>query len=401
MALANRCCGIVRALQTAAEAQGAIVQNFIWPKSIETDIARLAGTIKELWPERFSTSNLQKRIGKLVLELAAKPISQETQRRFMASLADLNCFAERKLCIAPVEGITLVSDDPVVFGPFVLRRATQLELDKIHALTAEMLSRTLHTPEEQVGLAAVLRKNAEEWLAGSVILEFEAIADAEQAHAVFIEKANMLMDLLQMSTQIADFCGSARVGLRGHSHAGSYSAWVLPLNPGDWCQLNERTGALGDLCLNSGNLFLMRRAGVMRLAAAIGRKATPLEGALLRAVHWFAQATLQEHGGQNTLALVVCLEAVLSLSSGRAMAESVALLVGVTPRQRRHIYSLVQDAYAVRNLVVHEGNVAQAFSRQEEFRRVVREFITTGINLCDELTTPQCLIRRVGELRFS
>jgi hypothetical protein len=260
MALANRCCGVVRDLQSAAEAQGTSVQEFILPHSIEADIARLVDTIREFWPERFSAGYLQKRIGRLVSELAAEPIGQETQRRLVALLADLNLFAERKLCVAPVEGVALVSDDPVVFGPFVLRRATQVELDRIHTLTAEMLGRTLHTPEEQVGFAAEFRRQAEDSLAGSVMLEFEVIADAERAHSVFLEKASMLMDLLQMSTKIAEFCGSARVGLRGHPHTGLYSAWVLPLNPGGWSQPNKLTGGIGHVCLYDGNLFLLNLA---------------------------------------------------------------------------------------------------------------------------------------------
>jgi hypothetical protein len=99
--------------------------------------------------------------------------------------------------------------------------------------------------------------------------------------------------------------------------------------------------------------------------------------------------------------LVVCLEAVLASSSGRANAESVALLVGTNQQQRLHRYRLVQEAYIVRNFVVHEGKSRHHFSRQDEFRQVVREFITVTINLCDELKTPEHLIRRVSELRFS
>jgi hypothetical protein len=129
----------------------------------------------------------------------------------------------------------------------------------------------------------------------------------------------------------------------------------------------------------------------MRLTEALGPRATPLESALLRATHWYAQATLQEHLGHETLCLVVCLEAVLLSSSGRANAESVALLVGTNPPQRWHLDALVREAYDVRNLVVHEGKSRHGFLRQEEFRRVVREFITISISLCDELKTPQDL----------
>jgi hypothetical protein len=182
-----------------------------------------------------------------------------------------------------VESIDLASDLPVVFGPFVLRRATQLVLDRIHLLTAEAVGRSANTPEDQVSIEADLRRYAAESLKGNVVLEFEVMADAEQAHAVFLEKANILMDLLQMSTKIAEFCGSARVGLSGHAHSGRYSAWVLPMNPGGWSQPNKRTGGIGDLSLHDGNLFLMRKAGVTRLAEVLGREATLLENALFRA----------------------------------------------------------------------------------------------------------------------
>jgi hypothetical protein len=318
MALANRCCGIVRALRSAASAQSV---------SIESDIARLADTIRESWPERFSAHYVQDRIRRLASELAAEPICESTQARFVALLSDLDIFAERKLCIAAVEGVNIASDEPVAFGPFVLRRATQLELDRIHTLTVEMLGTTLYTPEQQVDIAADLARNAE-ILRGGVVLELEVVADAQQAHTVFVEKATKLMDLLQMSTTIAEFCRSARVGLCGNPHTGKYSAWVLPLNPGGYFQPNKLTGGIGSLCLYDGNLSLMRRAGVIRLAEALGRKATPLGSALLRAVHWYAQGVLQENGGHDTLCLVVSLEAVLSSSSGRAMVKALLFWLG-------------------------------------------------------------------------
>jgi len=364
-------------------------------------MARIADELKLGWPERFSTSYLKGQIEKIILDLATEQIGKETQKRFIGFLDALNQFDERKLCIASVEGVAVVNDDPITFGPFVLRRATGVVLGKINSLIVESLRHTIHTSEEQLAFAAEFQKNAEDSLAGKVILEFEIVADAEQAHTAFFEKANMLMDLLQMSTKIAEFCGSARVGLCGHPHAGSYSSWVLPLNLGSWVQANHRTGAVGELCLNSGNMFLMRRAGVMRLAGALGRQATPLESALLRAAHWFAHATLQEYAGHKTLSLVVCLESILASSSARTVAEGVALLVGASPHQRRQLFDLVRDAYSVRNLAVHEGNIAQEFSRQNQFLWAVREFVTAVTNLCDELKTPQCLIQRIDQLRFS
>lgn len=399
--LANNFCGIVKALQSKVAGQRISLRDSASSSSIQSEITRLADAMGKPWLERFSASYLHDRVRQLALDLAAEPIGGETRARFLALLAELDAFSERKLCIAPVEGITVASDDPVVFGPFVLRRATQNELDRIHALTAEAVSGSANTPSEQVDIASELRRDAEESLASSVLLEFEVTAETKQAHAIFIEKAAMLMDLLQMSTRIAEFCRSARIGLRGHPHSGSYSAWILPLNSGGFYQPNKRTGGIGYLSLHDGNLFLMRRAGVMRLAEALGREATLLESALLRAVHWYAQSTLQEHVGHETLCLVVSLEAVLSSSSGRANAESVALLVGSNPQQRWYLDSLVREAYLARNLVVHEGKSGHAFSRQEEFRTVVREFIATVIRLCDEFQTPHDLIRRVGDLRFS
>lgn len=400
-ALANHFCGIVRHLQSSREVQSTTVREAVQHQSIQDDMTLMAEQLKLEWPERFSTRYLQGRIETILLDLATEQIGQETQQRFMGFLDELGQFDERKLCIASVEGVAVANDDSIRFGPFVLRRATQVVLDKINSLTVESLRHTLHTPEEQLSFAREFQRNAESSLAGKVIVEFEIVADAQHAHTVFFQKANMLMDLLQMSTKIAEFCESARVGLCGHPHSGSYSSWVLPLNLGGWTQPNHRTGALGELCLNNGNIFLLRRAGILRLAEALGRQATPLECALLRAAHWFGHATLQEHVGHKTLSLVVCLESILSSSSARAVAEGVALLVGTSPHQRRQVYDLVRAAYSVRNLAVHEGNVAQHFSQQDQFLWAVREFVTVVTNLCDELKTPQTLIQRIDHMRFS
>ena len=73
--------------------------------------------------------------------------------------------------------------------------------------------------------------------------------------------------------------------LRGGPHAGTYSAWVLPLNAGGLSQEHRLTGGIGEIVLDPGNLTLMERAGIMRLAESLGRNATPLEDSLLRAQH--------------------------------------------------------------------------------------------------------------------
>src|SRR5579859_7652843 len=109
-------------MRSAAEDQGIGLQEFILPRSIEAQIARLADAIGEPWPERFSAPYLKKRVRRLAMDLAAEPIGEETQARFVALLEELKVFSERKLCVAPVEGVAVVSDDPVAFGPLVLRR---------------------------------------------------------------------------------------------------------------------------------------------------------------------------------------------------------------------------------------------------------------------------------------
>ena len=301
----------------------------MWNPLLRAEVNKLASRVSTEWPEKLSESYVQERIEGLALKTVTQPVGQETWRCFEGLFTELDLFQERKLCIAAVEGIGLISDDAFRIGPFLMRRATRCQLDRIHALTKDALGRTLHSSEEQTAIASCLNKDAEDGLLGSVLLELELTADAAKAHALFFEKAGTLMDLLQMSTTIAEWCGSARVGLRGHPHAGAYSAWILPINPGNFLQPNKRIGSVGELCLSDGNLFLMKRAGVMRLAEALGRKATELESALLRAAHWYAQATLQDHEGQDILCLILCLESALSfrLSSARAIAESVALLV--------------------------------------------------------------------------
>ena len=402
LALAGRICRLIRSLQSVAETQEMSFQSLLWPKPMQDTADELAEDIRKHWPDRFSTSYLKKRLRQIVEDLAADPIGQHTQERSAAFLGELECFAETKLCIAPVEGIQLVNDDPVTLGPFRLRRVTPEVHESIHAITVKALTYTLHTPSEQDALAKRFRTDAEYIMAaGNVIVEFEVVADSEHAHAVFFEKANALMDLLQMSTRVVEWCGSVRVGLRGGPHAGTYSAWVLPLNAGGLSQKNRLTGGIDDIVLDPGNLTLMERAGIMRLAESLGRNATPLEDSLLRAAHWFAQSTLQENASQGTFSLVVCLEAVLASSSGRVVAESVARLVGNTPAEKRYLYTLVLYAYGVRNVVVHEGRVNQDVSRQQEFSRAVQNFITTCIYLCDELKTPESLNQRIENLRFS
>lgn len=281
-----------------------------------------------------------------------------------------------------------------------MRRVTPAYLEKVFACIERSIAETSHSDEEKAGHLFDFRRDAREQLGASIVLEFEVIADAEQAHVVFEEKAAKLMDLFQMSTAIAEFCASARIGLRGKTHSGLYSGWVLSIDGSGFYQPSRRVGALGNLCLSDGNLFLMRRAGIMQLADALRRMATPLENALFRGAHWFAEGLRQEHKGHATLCFVICLESVLPSSSGRTMAEAVALLAEIPAMHRRRRYSLILEAYHVRNTVVHEGESGYDFPAEPQFRAAVLEFFRIVIGLSDRLTTPQSLAKYIESLRF-
>jgi len=342
---------------------------------------------------------LERRIETLALELWQVPIGPATRARFSDLLKDLDVFSDRKLCVAPIDGVDLSA--PASFGPFTLRRATRVELDRIRRLFEDAFSRSPYNSEQRAEFVRQFSDQANSALEGRVIVEFETIADSGHAHKVFLEAAGMLMDLLQMSTRIAEFCASARVGLGGHSHTGIYSAWILSLDGHDgWSQQSSVTGSVGNLCLNDGNLFLMRKAGVMRLADALGRHQSQLESAVLRAAHWFAQATLQEQRGHETLCLVIALEAIFS-ASRHVIAEGAARLVGVAPPEQRSIFDIVQKAYSIRNEAVHEGNAAQEFQYQGQLYLIVQRLISKCALMCDELETTDELIRRVDGMRFA
>jgi hypothetical protein len=197
----------------------------------------------------------------------------------------------------------------------------------MNQLQRDILGRTRHSPEEQLAFADEDRKHAERVLMGRAVLELEVIADAEKAHAAFVDKAMVLIDLLQTATDFVEFCDSARVALGGYSHASRYHAWVLALDQGTWLQTIMLTGRVADLPVNSRTLATMRNAGILRLAETLARNASELEAALLRGVHWFSKATVRKPAGHTTLCLAVCLESILKSSSARTIAEGVALLV--------------------------------------------------------------------------
>lgn len=337
-ALISQFCGLIRNIQKEVKSRDATVIEVVWTQAVERECAKLAESLRDCWPRKFSTTFLVRQIKPLLIELAGGPVDEETSARFVSLIDTLESFNERKLCFAPIDGVSLGNAAPVGLGPFQLRKGTALELSRLHEFEVQALTWTKHTPEEQRVFAEHFRVHLEKQLAGSVILELEVTADAEQGHTVFYEKATSLIDLLQSSTVLTDFSDSAQIGLRGHSHAGHYSAWVLPLNCGGFFQPNERTGSMGELCLNDGSLYRMKDAGIMRLAEALGREATPLESTLLRAVHWFAHSTLQLNAAQRTLSLVVCLETILQRSSRHQVAEAVALLAGATTAERRQMY---------------------------------------------------------------
>lgn len=83
----------------------------LWPRAVELETEQFVTAVRELWPERFSATYVSKRIKRLGVELAADPIADQTSRRFNALRSELDEFAERKLCVAPVDGIELARKD--------------------------------------------------------------------------------------------------------------------------------------------------------------------------------------------------------------------------------------------------------------------------------------------------
>ncbi|MFN0102976.1 MAG: hypothetical protein ACKV2U_12910 [Bryobacteraceae bacterium] len=366
----------------------------IFPE-VSTECERIAARILETFPayrNRFAFDDIKQRLRKIVTNTVRSGRYERADELMDGFWKRLENPDERKACYVPLIGIKLQSRD-VEIGRF---RLLQMDLEHI-AEVVELMNASIDLTSNSADHKVIFKSQEEveirDYLAGTVCLRVEVVADTNKADQIALRDAVMLLDLLRFTIPALYAKGrNIVVGLKGDGQPGIYRRYVLPLGRSDGSFPSYRIGPFGDLEVNEPVLQKMDELGVLSIASAKS-PLTALQSAIFRSVHWFAESQLQRTEDNELVNLVIALESLFELphtdkNKTEKVCEATAVLLESDEAPRKTLFSRLRNACFYRGEVVHQGDHVPDYRDMDWMRETVQAVIGKMIHRMADFLTP-------------
>jgi hypothetical protein len=215
-----------------------------------------------------------------------------------------------------VVGLSVAKE--AAFGRVVLKTLSSSDVEEIGDAVESVIMSTQHTEEEKPQLAEMQRAIIGNHLEGVVCAEFRVIAEPNRARERAEDETRRVLELLRFARpalypenlQVA--VGLAGEVFRASRITPTYSPRSYNLNV-------ENTGPHFSFDLSEETLATMRGFGVFEVSEVLRknvRDLTQFEETLLRGIHWFSVAEVQQEAENKLLSMVTCLETFLAPRDG-------------------------------------------------------------------------------------
>jgi hypothetical protein len=188
------------------------------------------------------------------------------------------------------------------------------------------------------------------------------------------------------------------IGLQGEVF--QVSRWI-PILSTDGKSFNTHASLVGPLMpfdINVLHVEHMIKIGVFKVSkvmAKLDRELGDYERVLLRAVHWLANAQIQNENENKVLNLITCLETFLTPRDGNPIgtfiAEAVAILLADDLESRKRLKKRVQELYRLRSAVSHGGKKAILDIDLIELQNITGALTISLIHRMEDFTTHKAL----------
>jgi hypothetical protein len=362
------------------------------------------------WGEKFSEKYMELALRKLIVAVLGEAaeggdLNRAASKQVEALVAELDAYSEEHICYVPVVGLSVAKE--AAFGRVVLKTLSSSDVEEIGDAVESVIMSTQHTEEEKPQLAEMQRAIIGNHLEGVVCAEFRVIAEPNRARERAEDETRRVLELLRFARpalypenlQVA--VGLAGEVFRASRITPTYSPRSYNLNV-------ENTGPHFSFDLSEETLATMRGFGVFEVSEVLRknvRDLTQFEETLLRGIHWFSVAEVQQEAENKLLSLVTCLETFLAPRDGSpirtAISEGVAMIVSEGLENRRQIKRKVMELYKQRSGVSHGGRKAVLESDLQQLKVIARTLITKLIKRKDEFSTQKELLDWLEEQRLS
>jgi hypothetical protein len=360
------------------------------------------------WNEKFS----EKYIETGVQSLIAKALRDGTLQTIPIHLSDfessLNQYNKKQTVYVPIHGI-LMSIPSLTIGNINLKLIGNIEFTQLLERIENIVHSLKATQEEREAFLNMERLMLEKNIRGHVCAEFTVIAEPTRAQERAEEEARRVLDLLRYSIHfLYSDSFQVYVGLQGEV---IYTPRVVPVISADGRSFSIQqsiSGSLHPFEINQPNIDRMDKIGVFKLSKLLTKKdraLTDFERTILRSVHWFASAQVQQEPENKFVNLITCLESFLTPRDGNpigtAIAEAVAILLADTVDKRKRLKKKMLELYRLRSAVSHGGQKAILDSQLHILKTIAGLFLMLMIENIDGYQSREDLLDWIESKKLS
>lgn len=195
----------------------------------------------------------------------------------------------------------------------------------------------------------------------SLCLQYCYTAEWQKAKQFADKDAASVIDLLRYAVSVADVSSeNVHFGRQGEIVRDVPTLFSIETGTTDFQEMPSNSNGHPPLEITLKHLEAMKGAGIFEMAALLAKtpeELNPLEGIIMRGIHWYSLSQIQPDRGSELLSLVIVLETLLSPEEREPIAatisECVAMLLEDSPELRYARKEQIKQIYKVRSKVVH------------------------------------------------
>lgn len=344
----------------------------------------------ETLSERFVSTELFQAVGKLRL----KADSKNCETLLDELITNLSESIRDQIVYVPLQGIVIAGPvQETKFGCVTLFRMDETRLD------------------EALGYSKTVFGNANADFLGRTVAAFECRAESTRAVEWAKEEVSRALDILWYAMPFfehyAVILKSFSFGIDGTVPESRLCPVMRRERQEPGAAMDWESSSTSPFRLDQSTIQRVNDVGGARLSLALQKtraSQTDFEKIMLRAVHWFANAQIEQERENELLSLVTCLETFLTPKDGNpigtAIAEGTALLLEEDLEPRKHMKKRVKELYNMRSGVSHGGEKAIPDAKLEELRDITKRFVEKMIGMVDNFESQKALLQHIEDKKL-
>jgi hypothetical protein len=317
---------------------------------------------KHGWHEKYSEEFVRKALDAMIARAVCSSHTGGLAEEVKKLVEGYDGFSQEQVVYVPLAGIHL-GVDSVSIGRVELKTMTGQMIQPIGDAIAHVIDEGPSAQDVKPGAKERCGRTIRE-LRGHVCAEYRVVAEPVRALELAVRDTRRAVELVRYAIPAVDEHSlHPKVGLYGEVLPRAVRPAVVLSSDHRRFYLSQRVvGPPMRLRLDAACLAKMRELGVFEASDLLRKPRnllTDVEEAVLRGIHWMADAIDQVELEHALLSLMTCLETYLTPGGrepiGAAVAENVAVALAQSLGARKAIKRTVKKLYGKRSGLSHGG----------------------------------------------